>query len=130
MPNIVITAYRPKPGQENALFTLTRKHVPLLQALGLATARQPIAMVGGGGVIIEVFEWAKDGIARAHETPEVQALWAQYAEISDYVPLRELPETAAMFATFAPIDLTAPRPQPRAFTHEAALSEVGLEEVL
>jgi hypothetical protein len=104
MGDMVIVAYRPKPGQEAALLALLRDHLPFLRRLGLATARPPMAMRGADGVIVEVFEWAPGAIASAHENPEVLALWGRYAAVCDYVPLRDLPETGEMFATFAPID--------------------------
>jgi hypothetical protein len=31
-------------------------------------------------------------------------MWGRYAAVCDYVQLRELPEAAEMFATFAPLD--------------------------
>jgi len=104
MGDMVIVAYRPKPGQDAALLDLIRDHVPFLRRLGLATGRPPLAMRGQNGVIVEVFEWAPGAVASAHETPEVLALWQQYAAVCDYVPLHQLPEAREMFATFAPID--------------------------
>ena len=56
MGDMVIVAYRPKPGQEDALLALTREHVPMLRRLGLATDRPCLVMRSGSGVIIEVFE--------------------------------------------------------------------------
>jgi hypothetical protein len=32
-------------------------------------------------------------------------LWARYAEVCDYVPLNQLPESAEMFAGFDPVAL-------------------------
>jgi hypothetical protein len=78
MADIVIVAYRPKPGQAEALVKL---------AAG------------------QVFEWADSGIAKAHQTPEVQEMWARYAAACDYIPLRELPEAAEMFAEFKPVNV-------------------------
>jgi len=104
MGDMVIVAYRPKPGQDAALLALIRDHVPFLRRLGLATDRPPLAMRGQDGVIVEVFEWAPGAVASAHENPEVLALWGQYAAVCDYVPLHQLPEAREMFATFAPID--------------------------
>jgi hypothetical protein len=104
MGDMVIVAYRPKPGQDAALLDLLRDHVPFLRRLGLATNRQPLAMRGQDGVIVEVFEWAEGAVAKAHENPDVLALWGRYAAVCDYLPLRELPEASEMFATFAPID--------------------------
>ena len=107
MGDVVIAAYRPKPGREADLLALTRAHVPELRAWGLATDRAPLAMLGEGGVVIEVFEWCEGAIARAHEDPRVQSMWERYAQVCDYVPLAELPETSQLFAQFAPIDLPA-----------------------
>lgn len=107
MGDMVVVAYRPKPGREADLLALVREHVPDLRAWGLATDRPTLAMVGEGGVVVEVFEWAEGAVARAHADPEVQAMWARYAQVCDYVPLRELPEAAELFAQFAPLDLPA-----------------------
>lgn len=104
MGRIVIVAYRPKPGREGDLAALTRDHVPILRRLGLATDRAPAAMLCRDGTVVEMFEWTDAGIARAHEHPEVIAMWQRYAEVCDYVPLNTLPETAMMFAEFAPLD--------------------------
>jgi hypothetical protein len=105
MGDMVIVAYRPKPGCEPALLALTRAHVPALRRLGLATNRPTLAMRSRQGVIIEVFEWSEGAIARAHEHPAIQAMWASYAEVCDYVKLSDLPEAQDMFAQFEPIKL-------------------------
>ena len=107
MGDMVIVAYRPKPGREAELLALTRTHMAELRALGLATDRPTLAMQGQGGVVVEVFEWVEGAIARAHAHPQVQAMWARYEKVCDYVPLRELPEAAALFAQFTPLDLPA-----------------------
>ncbi len=104
MGEVVIVAYRPKPGGEQALVALAKDHVPYLRRLGLATDRQAIILQAKDGVIVEVFEWVPGGIGRAHGHPKVQKLWIRYAEVCDYVPLSALPEAAELFATFQPID--------------------------
>lgn len=105
MGRIVIVAYRPKPGREADLHALTLDHVPALRQLGLATDRAPAAMLTADGTVVEMFEWTDDGIARAHEHPEVQAMWGRYAEVCDYVPLNTLPEATMLFAEFTPIEI-------------------------
>ena len=105
MGDMVIVSYRPKPGREADLLALTREHVPILRALGLATDRPTLAMRSKSGAIVEVFEWRDGAIASAHQNPEVQAMWARYAEVCDYAPLNTLPEASELFATFEPIDL-------------------------
>jgi quinol monooxygenase YgiN len=106
MGRMVIVAYRPKPGKEQALLQLTREHVPILRAEGLATDRPPCAMRAADGTIVEVFEWSSDeAIASAHTNPHVQAMWGRYAEACEYVPLNSLSEAQQMFAGFEPIAL-------------------------
>ena len=106
MGDMVIVAYRPKPGREDDLLALTRDHVPHLRRLGLATDRPTLAMRSQEGIIVEVFEWQDGAIATAHGNPDVLAMWEHYAAVCDYVPLQELPEAREMFATFAPVELS------------------------
>lgn len=105
MGDMVIVAYRPKPGKDAELLALTRDHVPELRRLGLATERAALAMRSRDGIIVEVFEWQDGAIDAAHTNPDVLALWERYGAVCDYVPLHELPEARDMFAQFAPIDL-------------------------
>jgi hypothetical protein len=102
---IVVVAYKPKPGKETELLQLTREHVPLLRAEGLATTRPITACQAKDGTVVEVFEWVEGGVERAHTNPVVQKLWERYAAACDYVPLTSLPEASNMFASFTPIDL-------------------------
>jgi hypothetical protein len=54
---------------------------------------------------VEVFEWlSPEAIRQAHTNTEVQKMWGEYAEVCDYVPLNQLPESASMFAEFASLD--------------------------
>lgn len=100
-PRTVIVAYRAKPGQQAALLDEVRRHVPTLQRLGLATVRAPFVMQASEGVLVEVFEWASaTAIARAHEEPEVLALWDRFRALCRIVRLNTLPQTAQMFAEF------------------------------
>ena len=105
MGDMVIVAYRPKPGRDDDLLALTRDHVPELRRLGLATDRTTLAMRSKEGIVVEVFEWRSGAIDAAHTNPDVLAMWERYAAICDYVPLHELPEAHDMFAQFTPIDL-------------------------
>ncbi len=106
MSDMVIVAYRPKPGKEDELLALTRDHVPELRRLGLATDRTPLAMRSKDGIIVEVFEWQDGAINAAHTHPDVLAMWERYGAVCHYVPLNELPEARDMFAQFEPIELT------------------------
>jgi hypothetical protein len=102
---IVIVAYKPKPGKEAELLQLTREHVALLRAEGLATDHPVTTCKTKDGTIVEVFEWAAGGPERAHTNPEVLKLWERYAAACDYVPLASLDESSARFASFTPVEL-------------------------
>lgn len=105
MGRIVIVAYKPKPGKAEALKELTKTHVPRLRAEGLVTDRDPVIVETADGTIIEVFEWlSAEAIEKAHANPVVHQLWAEYAEVCDYVPLNSLSEAGNLFAEFTPVD--------------------------
>lgn len=105
MGEMVIVAYKPKPGCEASLLALTIEHVPYLRALGLATERPHLLMRANDGTVLEVFEWRDGGIAQAHEMPEIHLLWEKYGAVCEYVPLRTLSEAGDLFARFQPLDL-------------------------
>jgi hypothetical protein len=129
---IVIVAYRAKPGMEADLLQLTRQHVPLLRAEGLATDRPVTACQARDGTVVEVFEWVVGGAERAHSNPTVlklcefsagvrrsetvplgdpimpvfdSLLWERYGAACDIAPLASLPEVSTMFASFTPLNL-------------------------
>jgi len=102
---IVIVAYKPKSGKEADLLQLTREHVPLLRAEGLATNHPVTVCQAKDGTVVEAFEWAAGGAERAHPNPTVQKLWERYAAACDFVPLASLPEASTMFASFTPVEL-------------------------
>jgi len=93
MGDLVIVAYRPKAGQEDALLQAVRDHVPTLRRIGFATDRPAQAMRAKDGTIVETFEWAEGAVAEAHGHPDVLAMWGRFGEVCDIVPLRELAET-------------------------------------
>jgi len=103
MGDVVIVAYRPLAGCEAALEALAREHVPFLRELGLATDRKEVLLRAKDGTIVEVFEWREGAVETAHSHPRIADLWARYAAVCTYVPLRDLAEAADMFATFAPL---------------------------
>ncbi|MEJ7602924.1 MAG: hypothetical protein WKG01_33860 [Kofleriaceae bacterium] len=105
MGRIVIVGYRPKPGKQDALRGLMRDHVARLRAEGLATERASIVMEAMDGTVIEVFEWVSQAaIDAAHTNPAVLAMWGEYAEVCDYVPVGAVPEASQLFSGFAPLE--------------------------
>lgn len=109
MGRVVIVAYRPKPGQQQALEELVRRHHMRLHAEGLVTERAPVLMRGGDGTIIEVFEWLSSAaIAAAHDNAAVQQMWAEFAEAGEYVPISRVAEAHELFAEFEPVSAYVP----------------------
>jgi hypothetical protein len=103
-PVMVIVAYRPRPGKEALLLELTRQHLPVLRAQGLATDRPSYAMRAADGTIVEVFEWkSQAAIDAAHSNPAVAKMWERYAEACEYMPLKNLKEAGDLFAGFEPL---------------------------
>jgi quinol monooxygenase YgiN len=104
MGRIVIVGYKPKPGMAEALKSLARTHMQRLRAEGFITPREAIIMEANDGTIIEVFEWkSKAAIESAHKNPAVQAMWKEYGDVCDYVPIASLAEAKQLFAEFAPL---------------------------
>ncbi len=103
MGDIVIVAYRPKPGCEAELAALVASHVPKLRAWGLATELPETIMRARDGTILEVFEWHEGATAKAHADPRVLGMWGEFGAACDIIGLRDVAETADLFATFAPV---------------------------
>jgi quinol monooxygenase YgiN len=101
MGRFVIVAYKPKPGQESALAEAFEKHLRILREEGFVTEREAYVMRAAEGTLVEVFEWrSAEAIRRAHSSPAVQALWVEFAEACEYVPLASLTEAQGLFAEF------------------------------
>jgi hypothetical protein len=100
--NTVIALYRPHAGQEAALRALVDGHHDRLVELGLASERPPVLLQAADGTLLEVFDWrGPEAVETAHGHPEVQALWAAFAEVCDYVSLADLAEAGGPFPHFA-----------------------------
>ncbi|MFY9720773.1 MAG: hypothetical protein WAK16_14125 [Candidatus Cybelea sp.] len=104
MGQVVIVAYRPKPGKDDELLALTREHHSILAGQGLVTGRRPVIMRAKDGTVVEVFEWESGAIERAHGNPAVGELWKRYDAVCDYVPLASLAESTNLFADFEAVD--------------------------
>jgi quinol monooxygenase YgiN len=106
MGRIVIVAYTPKPGMDQALLAAVEKHQAVLRAENFATERPACVMKAADGTIVEVFEWRDaEAIKAAHANPAVQALWAEFMAACDFTPLSRLPEASQVFAEFEPLAL-------------------------
>jgi CDGSH-type Zn-finger protein len=105
---MTIATYRPKPGKAGEVLALTRAHLPLLVAEGLAEPGRRLCGRAKDGAIVEIFVWkSPDAVAAAHQNPAVGALWEKFGEVAEFVMAKDLAETAAMFAEFEWIDIDA-----------------------
>lgn len=102
---MVIVAYRPRPGQAEALAGVVRRHGPVLRAEGLVTERPFTTCEAADGTLVEIFEWrSAESIAAAHHNPAVQALWAEFFAACEYLPVGLVAESAQLFSEFTPRD--------------------------
>ena len=105
MGRIVIVAYKPKPGKEDVLKQLSETHMQILKSQNLVTDRKPIIMVSQDGSIVEVFEWlSKQAIEAAHSNPTVQEMWGNFAQVCEYLPVANVPESTNLFSEFTPLN--------------------------
>lgn len=103
MPELVIAAYRPRPGKQAELDRLLAEQVPALRQLGYATARPWTLMRASDGTMVEVFEWAsREAVEQAHQDPKVHALWERFEACSELVTLAECPWAAERFPHLEP----------------------------
>ncbi len=101
MPQYVIAAYRPKPGQEAELLACVREHHPILRREGLVTGREVTVLRAPDGVIVEIFEWKSvEAVEATHKSEVVMALWNRFSACSTFATLAELPGAAQPFPTF------------------------------
>jgi hypothetical protein len=79
MVSKVFCHYRVAPGNETAFEKLLKDHWPTLHRLGLVTDEPSEHFKGedqeGGPLYIEIFAWLDGAASRAHEHPEVMAIW-------------------------------------------------------
>ena len=98
----VIAAYRPKPGQDQALRRLVHEHRETLTAARLVTTKPTILLrARSDGTLLEIFEWVSPRAAdEAHQNPELRAMWARLAAVADFVPLSAVEEAGKAFSHF------------------------------
>jgi quinol monooxygenase YgiN len=94
-PVLTHVTYRPKRGKEKQLLELVRRHWPTLHNAGLST-KDP-AMVyraqdkAGNVYFVEIFSWKDEqASSRAHQLPEVMAIWEPMGAILEGGPSPEI----------------------------------------
>lgn len=105
MGHTVIVAYKPKPGKQAALKELMKTHLSILKQEGLVRDKESYIMEAADGTIVEVFEWLSEETTRqAHTNQAVLKMWAEYAEVCDYIPVGTLAEAVNLFSGFKSIN--------------------------
>jgi hypothetical protein len=89
----VICQYRPRVGKVEELLELVRHHRATYMGLGLATQRPEEVYVGedqdgAGPLVIAIFQWLDaEAPERAHQHPEIAALWERIATLVEDRPM-------------------------------------------
>lgn len=83
----VLCTYRVAPGREADFVALLERHWPALHELGLTTGEPSVVYRGtdekGGTFFVELFTWAPGAVARAHEHPDVLAIWEPMGQLTE-----------------------------------------------
>lgn len=105
MERIVIVAYKPLPGKQEALKNLLKQHWNVLDQEGLVSDRKSVICESSDGTIIEVFGWkSKEAIEKSHSNHAVQNMWNQFTEVCEYVPIGSVEESTHLFSEFTPVN--------------------------
>jgi hypothetical protein len=80
--------YRVKPGSETAFKKLLAKHWPTLRRVGLAADKPSKIYQGSEGdeqpIFVELLNWKdENGAERAHELPDVMAVWEPMGKLCE-----------------------------------------------
>ena len=105
----VICNYRVARGNETRFEALLANHWPTLHRLGLVTDSPPQQFKGveqdnGQPVYFEIFQWHPGASERAHEHPEVMAIWEpmdQLCEARKGKPNMEFPHVHTLPPTLS-----------------------------
>jgi hypothetical protein len=85
--------YRAKPGQDEELLALIRKHGPALESTGLIVGGKPLVYRArnvrtGQTSFMEIFSWRdEDASTLAHQMPEVMAVWEPMTPILEQLDI-------------------------------------------
>lgn len=100
-----VAVYKPRPGKEERLLDLVRRHVPALRAEGLVTEHPVLLLRAADGSLIEIASWKSEAHSRsAHDNGVVQQLWSEFADCCEFRALRDLDEAARRFGHFERVE--------------------------
>lgn len=108
-PQLVIAAFRVKPGKSEELKILIEEKRKFLIENDYVTSRPNIICesFADNNIIIEIFEWiSQQKIDEVHEDKRIYEYWNKFDELCEVVglPLFEIPEAKIPFGTFHAIN--------------------------
>lgn len=104
---MVIACYRPRAGKEKELLILMKNHLPILQGEGLVGDGPSLCGKAKDGTIVEIFLWkSQAAIDAAHENETVAKMWSAYAQVCDYVTIKDVEGAGDLFTPLEPVDLS------------------------
>ena len=88
MAETVICNYRVAAGNEAQFEALLADHWPTLRRLGLVTDSPPqhyrgLEQDNGQPIYFEIFDWQDGAAERAHQIPEVSAIWESMDQLCE-----------------------------------------------
>lgn len=106
MSSLVFMAlYRPKSGKAEELKGVLKIHIPTLRKEELITDRELLTLQAEDGTIIEIAEWrSTEAIDKAHQSPQVMAVWDKIGSLAELTSLSTLAEAQERFPNFKPLD--------------------------
>ncbi len=101
MERIMVVAYRPYKGKEEAFRSLLFRQIETYRNEGLLTDREPWFMQSQDGTYLGFFEWKSKAVVddlAAH--PKIQELWMQFEKICAFEKPSAVTELQSMFGDF------------------------------
>jgi hypothetical protein len=101
MTRIACAAYRPRAAASVDLFEFFRRELQVLRQRGHVTQRPAPVLQTRTGELVVILEWSSEhAVDDAHGDPDVMALWAQKAELADYIAPADLAGADVPFASW------------------------------
>ncbi|MEH7332956.1 antibiotic biosynthesis monooxygenase [Neobacillus drentensis] len=98
---VFMALYRPKPGNEKELMEVLKEHIPTLRQEELITDHELLTLQAEDGTIIEIAEWkSTEAIEKAHQNPNVMAVWNKIGALAELTSLSTLAEAQYPFPNF------------------------------
>lgn len=106
MERIMVVAYRPYKGKEEAFRSLLFNQIEIYREEGLLSDRDPWYMQSKDGTYLGFFEWKSKAVVDSLETnPKIQQIWMQFEKICAFEKPASVPELQQLFSHFESISV-------------------------